>query len=77
MENIELKNKLYEDFKGLSRAYAALYNYCKKKSFIEMWCIENAALVEEAVDVNELVVSKRGNLIIYCLRNRAKYKERL
>ena len=67
MENIELKNKLYEDFKGLSRAYAALYNYCKKKSFIEAWCIENAALV----------VSKRGNLIIYCLRNRAKYKERL
>lgn len=40
---------------GLSRAYAALYNYCKKKSFIEAWCIENAALVEEAVDVNELV----------------------
>ncbi len=55
MENMELKNKLYEDFKGLSRAYAVLYNYCKKKSFIEAWCIENAALVEGPVDVNELV----------------------
>ena len=32
-----------------------LYNYCKKKSFIEAWCIENAALVEGPVDVNELV----------------------
>ena len=40
---------------GLSRAYAVLYNYCKKKSFIEAWCIENAALVEGPVDVNELV----------------------
>ena len=40
---------------GLPRAYAVLYNYCKKKSFIEAWCIENAALVEGPVDVNELV----------------------
>lgn len=55
MENIELKNKMYEDFKGYSWAYTVLYNYCKKKSFIEVWCIENAALVEGPVDVNELV----------------------
>lgn len=40
---------------GLPRAYAVLYNYCKKKSFIEAWCIENAAVVEGPVDVNELV----------------------
>lgn len=40
---------------GLSRAYAVLYNYCKKKRFIETWCTENVALVEGSVDVNELV----------------------
>lgn len=55
MENIELKNKMYEDFKGYFRAYAVLYNYCKEKSFIEAWCTENAAVVEGPVDVNELV----------------------
>ena len=55
MENIELKNKMYKDFKWYFRAYAVLYNYCKKKSFIEAWCTENAAVVEEPVDVNELV----------------------
>ena len=60
MENIELKNKLYEDFKGLSRAYAVLYNYCKKKSFIEAWCIENAALVEGLHIPQELRIRSRG-----------------
>lgn len=55
MENIELKNKMYKDFKGYFRAYVVLYNYCKEKSFIEAWCTENAAVVEEPVDVNELV----------------------
>ena len=34
---------------GLPRAYAVLYNYCKKKSFIEAWCIENAAVVEGCI----------------------------
>ena len=40
---------------GLPRAYAVLYNYCKKKSFIEAWCTENVALVKDFVDINELV----------------------
>ena len=40
---------------GLPRAYVVLYNYCKKKSFIEAWCTENVALVKDFVDINELV----------------------
>lgn len=40
---------------GLPRAYAVLYNYCKKKNFIEAWCAENISLVESLVDINELV----------------------
>lgn len=40
---------------GLPRAYVVLYNYCKKKSFIESWCAENIVLVEGPVDINELV----------------------
>lgn len=39
----------------LHRAYAVLYNYCRKKSFIEAWCAENIAVVEDFVDINELV----------------------
>lgn len=40
---------------GLPRAYAVLYNYCKKKNFIEAWCAENKALVKSLADINELV----------------------
>lgn len=40
---------------GLPRAYAVLYNYCKKKNFIEAWCAEKIALVESFGDINELV----------------------
>lgn len=40
---------------GLSRAYAVLYNYCKKKNFIEAWCAEYISLVKSFEDVNELV----------------------
>ena len=30
---------------GLPRAYAVLYNYCKKKNFIEEWCAKYISLV--------------------------------
>ena len=40
---------------GLPRAYVVLYNYCKKKSFIEAWCAENISLVESFGNINELV----------------------
>ena len=40
---------------GLPRAYAVLYNYCKKKVFIEEWCAEHISLVENFGDINELV----------------------
>lgn len=39
----------------LSRAYAVLYNYCKKKNFIEAWCTKNIDLMEGEVDINELI----------------------
>lgn len=39
----------------LPRAYGVLYNYCRKKSFIEAWCAENIELVEHCSDVNEFV----------------------
>lgn len=40
---------------GLPRAYAVLYNYCKRKKFIETWCLEKTSLVGTFVDINELV----------------------
>ena len=40
---------------GLPRAYVVLYNYSKKKSFIETWCAENIALVNNFVDADKLV----------------------
>lgn len=40
---------------GLPRAYAVLYNYCKKKIFIEAWCAENILFLESFGNINELV----------------------
>ena len=40
---------------SLPRAYAALYNYCKKRTFIEEWCTENIALVKRFGDISEIV----------------------
>ena len=40
---------------GLPRAYAALYNYCKRKRFIEEWCAEKILLLDSCEDISELV----------------------
>lgn len=40
---------------GLPRAYAVLYNYCKKKNFIEQWCAKYISLVKSFGDINKLV----------------------
>lgn len=40
---------------SIPRAYAVLYNYCKKRSFIESWCNENMSLIEDVGYINELV----------------------
>lgn len=39
---------------GLPRAYAVLYNYCKKKIFIEEWCSKHISTETSIRDVKEL-----------------------
>lgn len=53
--DVKYHSKYLAQSAGLPRAYAVLYNYCKKKSFIEAWCAKNIALVENSVNINELV----------------------